>query len=71
MFNPNVKLIRPKNNTQLNIQHLNPRVLQGKLEEYDRIMKQSKEYLAAQFGLGPYVGFGLSDIHGSLTMVIG
>ena len=40
-------------------------------EEYDRIMKQSKEYLAAELGLGPYVGFGLSDIHGTLTVAIG
>ena len=42
-----------------------------KNEEYDRILKKSKEYRAAELGLGPYVGFGLSDIHGTLTMVIG
>ena len=40
-------------------------------EEYDRIMKGSKEYRAAEKGLGPYVGFGLSDIHGTLTIAIG
>ena len=38
---------------------------------YDRIMEKSNEYLAAEWGLGPYVRFGLSDIHGTLTMAIG
>ena len=39
--------------------------------KYNQIMKISKEYRAAEEGLGPYAGFGLSDIHGTLTMAIG
>ena len=40
-------------------------------EEYDRIMRNSKEFLAAEKELGPYVNFGLSDVHGILTIAIG
>ena len=42
-----------------------------KSEEYDKILKKSKEFLAAEKGLGPYVGFGLSEIHGKPTIAIG
>ena len=40
-------------------------------EEYDLILEKSKEFLAAKKGLGPYIGFGLSYIQGTLTMAIG
>ena len=40
-------------------------------EEYDRILTTSTEFRAAEKGLGPYEGFGLSDLHGTLTMAIG
>ena len=40
-------------------------------KEYDQNLKKSQEFLAAEKGLGPYVGFGLSDVHGTLTMAIG
>ena len=39
--------------------------------EYDRILEKSKEFLAALQGFGPFIGFGLSDIHQTLTIVIG
>ena len=42
-----------------------------KTEKYDRILKKSKEFMAAGYGLGPYVGFGLSNLHGILTIAIG
>ena len=41
------------------------------VEEYDQILKNSKEFQAAQKGLGPYVGFGLSNLHKRLTIAIG
>ena len=41
------------------------------IEEYDRVLEKSKEFLVAQAGLGPYVGFGLSKLHGKLTIAIG
>ena len=40
-------------------------------EDYDRILAKSSEFLAAQMGLGPYVAFGLSYIHGTLTKATG
>ena len=40
-------------------------------EEYDHTLKKSKEFLAAEKGLGPYVEFGLSKIHGILSIAIG
>ena len=40
-------------------------------DEYDRIVEKSREYVVARLGLGPYVGFGLSNVHGTLTMAIG
>ena len=40
-------------------------------KEYDRILWESKEVWAANRGLGPYIGFGLSDVQGRLTMAIG
>ena len=40
-------------------------------DKYDRILAKSHEFLAAKKRLGPYIGFGLSDIHGSLTIAIG
>ena len=40
-------------------------------EEYDKILAKSKEFLAAKKGFGPYIGFGLSEVHGNLTMAIG
>ena len=39
--------------------------------EYERILARSQEYRVARKGLGPYVGFGLSDLNGTLTMAIG
>ena len=40
-------------------------------EEYGRTLKKSPEFLAAEIGLGPYIGFGLSDVHGTLTIAMG
>lgn len=40
-------------------------------EEYDRNLDKSKEFWVAKEGLGPYVEFGLSDVHGALTIAIG
>ena len=40
-------------------------------DEYDKILGKSKEFLAAEEGVGPYVGFGLSNVHGTLTIAIG
>ena len=40
-------------------------------EEYDRIMNECNEFQVAEKGLGPYVGFGLSNLHGILTIAIG
>ena len=40
-------------------------------DEYDKIMGKSKEFLAAEEGVGPYVAFGLSNVHGTLTIAIG
>ena len=40
-------------------------------KDYDRILVHSKEFWAAKKGLGPYTGFGLSDINGTLTIAIG
>ena len=40
-------------------------------DEYDQILEKSKEFLAAKKGLGPYVSFGLSNIHDKLTLAIG
>ena len=39
--------------------------------EYDRILQQSSEFLVGKKRLGPYAGFGLSNIHGTLTTAIG
>ena len=39
--------------------------------EYDRILEKSMEFLAAEKGLGPYVEFGLTNVHGTLTAAIG
>ena len=39
--------------------------------KYDQILEKSNEYLAAKEGLGPYIGFGLSNVQGTLTMAIG
>ena len=39
-------------------------------EEYDQILGKSRDFLAAKAGLGPYVGFGLSEVHGTLTIAI-
>ena len=40
-------------------------------EKYDRILEKSQEFLAAEKGLGPYVEFGLSNVHRALTIAIG
>ena len=50
--------------TRLRVQDLNNEV-------YDRFLHESKEFLVAEMGLGPYVGFGISNLHGNLTIAIG
>ena len=42
-----------------------------KSDVYDKILKKSTEFLAAQKSLGPYIRFGLSNLHGYLTLAIG
>ena len=40
-------------------------------EIYDTILRTSEEFMAATKKLGPYIGFGLSNLFGTLTMAIG
>ena len=40
-------------------------------DEYNRILAESPEFRVAKEGLRPYVAFGLSNIHGTLTIAIG